>query len=110
MGYVPTHRTSCIKVYSFPLKCRYCRSTVIYFECSCGSKVYLDPPDDGLHDCGRAIRADRAMLLMDLIEISHFDPGSQTECPMCGIKVLNAKDRIRKHFKKCPKREVWFSR
>ncbi|MDD9803187.1 MAG: hypothetical protein OXU53_11650 [Deltaproteobacteria bacterium] len=25
---------------------------IIYIECTCGSKVYLEPPDEGKHDCG----------------------------------------------------------
>ena len=51
MGYVPSHRESCVKVRSFPTFCQKCFARVIYFECSCGSKVFFDPPREGEHLC-----------------------------------------------------------
>ena len=108
-GYVPTHGPDCAKKRSFPTTCQRCGQSIIYFECSCGSKVFLDPPDQGVHDCTQTEKAYRAQMLIDLIEISMQDARGSTVCPMCEAKVLNAKDRIRKHFKRCPKRSAWFS-
>lgn len=50
MGYVPSHNDWCVKVRSFPTFCRDCYRRVIYFECSCGSRVLLDPPREGRHE------------------------------------------------------------
>ena len=49
MGYVPNHSDSCIKIHAFPTFCRNCYRRVIYFECSCQGKVFLDPPRNGRH-------------------------------------------------------------
>lgn len=107
MGYLPTHGPDCYKVHSFATTCRDCHAVVIYFECSCGSKVFLDPPDYGQHSCGKPIkRAERANLLITLIEYAQQNINDTTECPMCGVKVKNK--TVRKHFKKCPKRKLWF--
>ena len=111
MGYVPTHGPSCHKVCSYLTYCRACDEAVVYFECSCGSKVFFDPPDEGVHECGAATstrRAERASLLIDMLHYAGLDLEGNTECPMCGIVVKNAGDRPRKHFKKCPKRKEWF--
>ena len=35
----------------FPFSCPLCNSTVIYWECHHGSKVWFDPPDQGEHNC-----------------------------------------------------------
>lgn len=51
MGYVPTHGPGCEKVHAFPTPCKYCSASLIYFECTCGSKVFLEPPSGGRHDC-----------------------------------------------------------
>jgi len=106
MGYVPTHGPDCFKIQSFFTYCRTCQAAVVYFECSCGSKILLDPPDDGFHECGQFIRAERASLLIDLIYHSESEKLGQTQCPMCNIILRN--DRAKRHFKKCPKRKEWF--
>lgn len=106
MGYVPNHGPNCFKVRSFYLLCRNCGNGVIYFECSCGSKVFLDPPDEGRHNCIQKMRGDHAQQLLELIEIAAADRHEDTECPMCGVTIRN-KD-VTRHFKKCPKRKIWF--
>ena len=50
MGQVPTHGDWCVKVRAYPTFCRKCHRRVIYFECSCGGKVFLDPPREGPHE------------------------------------------------------------
>ena len=54
MGWVPTHGPDCMKVRSFPTRCRFCGLAVVYFECSCGSRVLLR--DGQAHNCGRIRR------------------------------------------------------
>lgn len=112
MGFIPTHGPNCEKAVSYLTHCNICYKAVVYIQCSCRrpSKVYLDPPAQGPHDCDRAMRGDRAKLLMDLIKYSQSDPKGDTECPMCNKFILNVNDRIRKHFKKCPNRKEWFPR
>lgn len=39
-------------VRSFPLTCRYCKSTVVYWQCAHGSKVFFDTNGGGEHACG----------------------------------------------------------
>jgi hypothetical protein len=111
MGYVPTHGPSCYKVHSYLTHCSSCGEPIVYFECSCGSKVFFDPPDEGLHECGKvtgARRAERATLLLDMLHYASLDPDGNTECPMCGVVLKNAGDRPRKHFKRCLRRKEWF--
>lgn len=106
MGHVPTHGPGCYRVRSYYTACQRCDESVIYFECSCGSKVFLDPPDQGNHSCGTAFRKAHAVLLIDLLEHAESDPSGHIECPMCGV-VVRSKE-ARRHFKKCPKRKAWF--
>ncbi len=48
---VPTHGYDCQTLKYYKTTCSYCRNNVFYFECSCGSKVFLD--GNGFqHDCG----------------------------------------------------------
>ena len=51
MPAVPNHGPGCFKVRSNPSTCPRCKQKVVYFECTCGSKVYLDPPNGGEHFC-----------------------------------------------------------
>ena len=51
MGWVPTHGPDCVKVTSRKTQCPRCKLEVVYFECSCGSKVLLTPPNGGEHIC-----------------------------------------------------------
>lgn len=106
MGWVPTHGSDCYRTRSYLTICFNCRSAVIFFECSCGSKVFLDPPREGNHSCGKSRRRERAQLLLDLLEHAESEPEGETECPMC--KVVIKSKGTRRHFKKCPKRKVWF--
>ncbi len=118
MRYVPTHGLDCAKLSSYPADCDRCGAKIIYFACSCGSKVYFDPYDEGdegdggVHDCANSLNLDlrskRALLLGYLIELAQSDPSKTTHCPMCDKDIKNKKDNIRKHFKKCPNRRDWF--
>ena len=107
-GYVPTHGPGCLEVRSYPTKCRQCSQQIIYFECSCGSRVFFDPSGQGVHDCTQGARAYRAQILIDLIMQARQEVNGSTLCPMCGTAVRNAKDRVRKHFQRCPKIATWF--
>lgn len=51
MPSVPNHSPDCVWVRKHPMHCRHCKQVVIFCACSCGSMVYLDPPDGGPHDC-----------------------------------------------------------
>ena len=51
MGYVPTHGPNCRKVKSYSTECKHCGDFLIYFECTCGSKVFFEPKG-GVHSCG----------------------------------------------------------
>ena len=106
MGYVPTHGPGCVKVQSFFTYCPDCHGAVVYFECSCGSKVFLDPATKVPHECVQYLRGERASLLIELIGHAKSKKVGQTQCPMCHIILRN--ERVRRHFKKCPKRKVWF--
>jgi hypothetical protein len=106
MGYVPTHGPNCFRVRSFYILCKDCGRGVVYFECSCGSKVLLDPPDEGNHNCIQEKRRERALSLLDLIESADADRHDHTECPMCGATIKN-KD-VKRHFRRCPNRKRWF--
>lgn len=106
MGYVPTHGPNCFRIRSFYLLCNKCGKGVVYFECSCGSKIFLEPPDEGIHNCATKMRGDRAQSLLDLIELADKDKHDHTECPMCHVTIKN-KD-VKRHFKKCPSRKNWF--
>ena len=116
MGWVPSHSSSCVPVRSFLLKCRYCGNPVVYFECSCGSKVFLDPPREGNHRCagfsensyigegGRYTgRGGRAKILLDLIQYAEYSNDETVRCVMCDVDIKRLK--LKKHLKKCPKRE-----
>jgi hypothetical protein len=106
MGYVPTHGSNCYRLRSYLTVCQSCGASVIFFECSCGSRVFLDPPYEGNHSCGTTKRKERAQLLLDLLAHAEEDPDGQMECPMCHVAIKNKV--ARRHFKKCPKRKVWF--
>lgn len=106
MGYVPTHGPNCQKVDSKRTTCQRCWNPVIYFECSCGSRVFLDP-GGGEHNCNRHVRGDRARLLIAMIRLAEVgDPDDPTECPMCKARVKSR--NAKRHFKHCPKRKSWF--
>ena len=51
MGWIPTHGSSCRKKYCYPCNCKYCGELVIYNECTCESRFFLEPPDRGVHIC-----------------------------------------------------------
>ena len=92
MGYVPNHGDWCVKVYAFPTFCPACYRRVIYFECSCGSKIFLDPPDEGLHkDSCLGVPAD-----------SPFKSGN---CLACGKELSNPESQWRGVGPICDKRD-----
>ena len=106
MGYVPTHGPGCFKVESYLTHCYECYSPVVYFECSCGSKVFFEPgEDEAIHDCARVKRAEMASLLVNMITLAQKSEGT-TRCPMCEVVVKNK--GFRRHAKRCPKRRTFF--
>ena len=105
MGYVPNHGQNCRKIRSFFAACKTCDAPIIYFECTCGSRVMLDPPHEGVHSCMTTYRRARAKMLIDLIERSQYAPKGETQCPMCEIIIKN--HRAKHHFKVCPRRRNW---
>lgn len=74
---VPTHGAWCVKVHAFPTFCRGCRRRVIYFECTCGSKVFFDPPRGGEHQCNPA----------------DVPIGEKDKCIVCGRSLTNPESR-----------------
>lgn len=101
MGVVPTHGPACHKVNSFPAKCPKCGALVHYFECSCGSKVFLVPGKSGAtHDC-HARTKHRGYTYADL------NRENVVRCPRCGISVRG--DRLFSHMEtKCPELpKIW---
>ncbi len=116
MGYVPTHNDSCYKIRSYPTKCSYCNKTVIYFECSCGGKVFLTPPDKGIHGCGSPSQDDgfsnrglQGQILLDAVKHVESHSKESPTCPMCDTAIKDSKN-FKRHLKKCPMRKVWFPR
>ena len=108
MGWVPSHGSSCRRVRSFLLKCRYCGQPIVYFECSCGSKVFLDPPREGEHHCAGFSDSQyvgpggRAQILLDWIKYAEYGDDDTIQCVMCDATIQRL--NLKKHFKKCPKR------
>ena len=49
MRAVPNHLPNCRTVHSNRILCPLCRLAVVYFECTCGSKVFLELPKGGIH-------------------------------------------------------------
>lgn len=100
MGHVPTHGPDCRKVAAHPTRCNRCGLLVVYFECTCGSKVFLDPAVGGSpHDCRRGttelseneLRRKRA----------GFVSSEPVVCPFCHNAVKS--ERLATHLKKCPR-------
>ena len=92
MGYVPNHGDWCVKVHAYPTFCRDCYRRVIYFECSCGSRVYFDPPREGLHE----------NTCPGFPPDSPFDADS---CLACGRELSNPESRWRGVGPTCEKRD-----
>lgn len=97
MSYIPTHSVDCSKVRSYLTACQLCNAAVVYFECSCGNKVFFDPPEDGKHNCIPYKRTERAALLIDLIQHAEVEPLGETMCPMCRSLIKNS--RAKRHLK-----------
>jgi hypothetical protein len=55
---VPTHGDSCAIVKFYETKCRRCENNVYYYQCTCGSKVFLDTPQVE-HGCSNSARQNR---------------------------------------------------
>lgn len=93
MGVVPTHGSDCRKVRSYPTACPYCGTRVFYFECTCGSKVFLVPGGSGvIHDCRGGPS--------DGYRSSNLTKDNVVVCNQCGIQVRG--DRLLKHMEsKC---------
>jgi hypothetical protein len=77
-GDVPTHGPGCRRVRSYPSRCPTCGSDVVYYECSCGSKVFLVPGYGGNHECGRARQTSASRVQRRVRE---------ERCPLCAGRV-----------------------
>jgi DNA-directed RNA polymerase subunit RPC12/RpoP len=87
MGHVPTHGPVCTKVRSHRTKCPDCKRQVQYFECSCGSKVFLE--------LGR--RSGEHVCLPDPKPILGTD--AEKTCPYCSKRVKT--ERYLRHIARC---------
>src|SRR5258708_2973797 len=95
MGYVPTHGPDCIKVHSHLTGCPSCKLPVVYFECSCGSKIFLVPGNSGeTHDC----RLAALMARPSRINRRTGAINSVSQCPIClkPVKAIHYMAHVRK--------------
>lgn len=100
LGHVPNHGPYCRKLRSYPTACPSCGARVVYFECSCGSKVFLSPTQGQSHDCrstppqmtAKQRRRHRA----------GTTPLISKHCPYCFAGV--ASDRYKTHVAACSRR------
>src|SRR5690606_8899874 len=88
-GVVPTHGPDCRTVRSYPTKCHWCGKDVHYFECSCGSKVFLVPGRKATHDC----RASKSPHIPGYDELTR---DNLVKCERCGMQVRG--DRYANHL------------
>lgn len=96
MGVVPTHGPDCRRVASYPTKCRHCGADVFYFECTCGSKVFLQLGGKSEHVC----RSGRKEPFVPY-EVRTRD--RIVICDQCGNRVRG--DRYEQHRDlRCPRR------
>lgn len=96
MGYVPTHGPYCEKRYAYPSKCPTCELPVVYFECTCGSKIFLVPGDSGqTHDC----RIARLQATPSRINRTTGVVNAPRTCPFC-MRAISP-SRYLAHMAKC---------
>jgi hypothetical protein len=98
MGYVPTHGPFCEKRYSYPTRCPSCRLPVVYFECTCGSKIFLVPGGSGeTHEC----RIARLQARPSRIDRRTGQVNAPKTCPFCFRQIAPARynRHIAKHAK-----------
>lgn len=96
MGHVPTHGPNCFKVHSYRTNCPTCRESVIYFECTCGSRIFLVPGAQGeTHDCRSARRTQRPSRISRLTG----EVRAQRMCPFCHCSVEAT--RYLSHVQRC---------
>ena len=90
---VPSHGSPCGVLHCFPMTCRGCGQRVVYYECSDGSRVLLDPPNRGKHICLGRPRASRINRKTGAIN-------SQQVCAFCGQTVHSSRwlAHVHKHF------------
>jgi len=96
-GDVPTHGPWCQKVQSYGTRCSSCRAAVIYFECTCGSRVFLSPGGGGEHACGSARSVSVASARRR--PVASAIRGSE-RCRSCGARVRQG--RLNEHLLRCP--------
>ena len=102
---IPNH-TDCFQIRSYLVICRDCDNPVIYYNCTSGSEVFLDPPDRGKHNCDARPpnRKERAKQILKLFEYAkRRDVEPRTQCPMCKTEMKT--ENMPQHFKKCPGRK-----
>lgn len=81
LGQVPSHGPYCYKVKAYPTKCPTCRAEVVYFECTCGSKVFLGMNRSGPHVCGMS--SAEVTKLNGGRRSRGFLPEGPVTCPFC---------------------------
>ena len=98
MGDVPTHGPWCRRVRAYPTRCPSCRAGVVYFECSCGSKVFLETGGGGSHECGR--RAGSSLSATSRPVRRRRTPASDLRsCPRCRVRMRA--ERLLEHLRLC---------
>lgn len=101
-GAVPTHPYHCRKVRSYPTTCEHCGKRVIYFECTCGSKIFLEENrGEEPHDCRK--KDHRQRMAIEISELIERASGTAAECPLCH-SMINIKKLPRHVRSKCPAR------
>lgn len=72
MGIVPNHSKDCRTIKSFPCKCRNCGQKVIFWSCSCGSKVFFELGSDRKkHECDYVDDGQPFYVYSDTIKCPH---------------------------------------
>jgi hypothetical protein len=95
-GDVPTHGPWCRKVHSYKTKCPGCRDDVVYYQCSCGSKLFFLPDHGGVHDCRSEVGLSRSV---SRIQRPTPPPPPLVSCPTCRMRVRE--DRLPAHQAGC---------
>lgn len=74
MGVVPTHSKDCQTIKNFPCKCRNCGQKVIFWSCSCGSKVFFELGSERKkHECDYVDDGQPLYIYSDTIKCPHCD-------------------------------------
>ena len=67
---IPSHGYNCITIYNYETTCTNCKKRIIYFECSCRSKVFFNSRVDWeKHDCVSALQKE-SYLSIELYQLT----------------------------------------